>query len=83
MEVEDHFLGGWVAEPVRFRAVGERDIFGGEALLLGECGIKIIKIRGEIAESMSLSWWHVLGRLRNLWGVKGCLLVMPNRRVFH
>ena len=49
MEVEDHFLGGWVAEPVRFRAVRERDIFWGEALLFGECWIKIIKIGAEIS----------------------------------
>ena len=60
VEVEYHFLGGWVAEPVRFRAVRERDISGGEALLLGECWIKIIKTGDEISTRVfsagCLSW---------------------------
>ena len=48
VEVEYHFLGGRVTEPVRFCAVQKRDIFGVETLLLGECWIKIIKIRSEV-----------------------------------
>lgn len=44
MEPEYHVLGGRITEPVRFRAVWERDIFGGEAALLGKCWICFIEV---------------------------------------
>lgn len=44
VEPEYHFLGRRTAEPICLRAVGERDIFGCEAPLFGECWICYVEV---------------------------------------
>lgn len=48
MEPEYHFLSGRITEPVRFRAVWECDVFGGEAALFGECWVRGIEVRAYV-----------------------------------
>lgn len=60
MEPEYHVLGGRVAQPVGLGAVWEDDVFGGEAVLFGECWICFIEIRVNISVPI------LIGRLPRL-----------------